>query len=458
MTIEPRAQPAPSSNGALPAQPLANATATATMPGQTEAPARRPMGRPRVVIVGAGFGGLSAAKTLGDSGMEVLLLDRNNYHGFWPLLYQVATAGLEPEAIGYPVRAIVRRYRNLDFRMTEVHGVDFERRLVLTDGQPIPYDYLVLSAGSANNYFGNNALAEHTYGLKDIDDAERIRNHILKVFEQAAAETDPERRAALMTMVIIGGGPTGVEMAGAMTELISHVLRRDFPTLNMGQARVMLVEAGPTVLATFPPNLQQETKNRLARFGVEVRTGVAVTGADGESVTLKDGDTIPTHTVIWAAGVRGAELVDRLGLPTGRGNRVKVQPTLQLPDHPEVFIIGDMAYVEGYRNNAPFPMVAPVAIQGGEQAARNIMALAENRPLRNFRYFERGQMATIGRRAAVLDAFGIRLSGRLAWLGWLVVHLLLLIGFRNRVIVLINWFINYVTYDRGVRLISRVDC
>lgn len=412
--------------------------------------------RPRVVIVGAGFGGLSAARRLAREAVDVLILDRNNYHGFWPLLYQVATAGLEPESIAYPVRAIVRKHDNVNFRMTEVQGVDFEQQMVLTDHGRIPYDYLILAAGSANNYFGNDELAWRTYGLKDIDDAERLRNHILSSFERAVNEADPERRKTLMTFVVVGGGPTGVELAGAFSELIRHVLRHDYPMLNVAEARVLLIEGQDRVLSTFPPSLQRKALRRLQMMGVEVRLKTLVTSVEQDCITFKDNSQLSAHTVIWAAGVRSALISDTLGVEQARGGRVPVERTLNLADRPNVFVIGDMAYLEGYKGDKDYPMVAPVAIQQGQRAARNILAQERNLPMQPFRYFDKGSMATIGRRAAVLDAFGIRLTGYLAWLGWLFVHLMSLVGFRNRLVVLINWAYNYITYDRGVRLISGV--
>ncbi|MBK9712338.1 MAG: NAD(P)/FAD-dependent oxidoreductase [Kouleothrix sp.] len=427
-------------------------------PPRDRAAAPRPARRPRVVIVGCGFGGLSAARKLAGADLDVLLIDRNNYHGFWPLLYQVATAGLEPEAIAYPARAIVRKYPNVAFLMAEARGVDFARRLVQTDGPQIPYDYLVLAAGSANNYFGNQALAEQTFGMKDIDDAERLRNHVLRAFEQAVREPDPQRRSELMTMAIVGGGPTGVELAGAFIELIRHVLRKDYPSLDTRQARVLLIEGSPQLLASFPPRLQRRARQRLERMGVQILLGKTVAAVEQRQVTLKDGDTLAAGTVVWAAGVRAATLADALGAPQARGARVKVTPELHLPDRPEVFVIGDMAYLEGFHGDQPYPMVAPTAIQMGEQAVQNIVRARRGEPLRPFHYVDKGQMATIGRRAAVMDAFGVQLSGRLAWLGWLLVHLIQLVGFRNRLIVLANWAYNYVTYDRGVRLITRQDC
>jgi len=417
----------------------------------------RPSGRPRVVVVGAGFGGLHVAAKLARADVDVLVLDRNNYHGFWPLLYQVATAGLDPASIAYPARAILRKYRNTQFLMAQVSGVDFERKLVLSGEQALPYDYLVLAAGSANNYFGDTALAAHTFGMKDLNEAEQLRNQLLRAYERAVIEHDPARRAALLTLVIVGGGPTGVELAGAFAELIRHVLRKDYPMLDFAQARVLLVEADDRILGSFPEWLQHSARKRLEKMGVEVKLRAAVAAVDSDTVTFKDGTQINSSTVVWAAGVRAAELVDALGLAVGRSARVKVTPKLNLPDRPEVFVIGDMAYLESEKSGQAYPMVAQVAMQMGTQAARNICALIEERPLVAFHYFDKGQMATIGRRAAVFDAFGIRLSGFLAWIGWLFIHIIYLIGFRNRLVVLTNWAYNYFTYDRAVRLITGAE-
>jgi NADH dehydrogenase len=444
---------APEKNAVETAHPLTLARAPAPTPGFVE---QHHGQRPRVLVVGAGFGGLSTIKKLADTDVDVLLIDKNNYHGFWPLLYQVATAGLEPEAIAYPVRGIVRNYPNINFIMAEVQGIDFDAKCVLTDSAPISYDYLVVAAGSANNYFGNDALAEQTFGMKDIDEAERLRNHVLTMFEQAVRETDPERRAALLTFVLIGGGPTGVELAGAFVELIRHVLLQDYPMLNAEHTRVILVEAHDTLLAPFAPSLQKKALQRLTSMGVEVRLNTALASVGNGTATFKDGSSIPAETVVWAAGVRGSHIVDDLNVELARGFRVKVTPTLNLANHSEVFVIGDMAYLEGYKGGA-YPMVAPVAVQMGKRAAANILAMVNGEQLKPFRYFDKGQMATIGRKAAVLDAFGIRLSGFLAWIGWLFVHLVELIGFRNRLIVLTNWAYSYFTYDRSVRLITWTD-
>ncbi|NOK58901.1 MAG: NAD(P)/FAD-dependent oxidoreductase [Chloroflexi bacterium AL-W] len=410
--------------------------------------------RPRVVIIGAGFGGLSAARTLAKKDVDVLILDRNNYHGFWPLLYQVATAGLEPESIAHPVRGIIRKYENIDFLMADVQGVDFENKLVFTDGAPVDYDYLVIAAGSANNYFGNDTLAHQTFGMKDLDEAEFLRNHILSMFERAVREADEAERHKLLTLVVVGGGPTGVELAGAFIELISHVLRKDYPMLDVNQARVILVEASDRVLAPFNASLRKSAHKRLEQMGVEVQFNKMVTQVNNGLIEFKDGTQIEAGTVVWTAGVRGAMLADHLDTDLGRGARVKIEPTLNVPQHSDVFVIGDMAYLEGYKGNQPYPMVAPVAVQQGKQAAKNIMAQLDNRPMQTFRYFDKGQMATIGRKSAVLESFGLRLTGFLAWIGWLFVHLLELIGFRNRAVVFANWVYSYFTYDRGVRLIT----
>ncbi|NJP06220.1 MAG: NAD(P)/FAD-dependent oxidoreductase [Chloroflexaceae bacterium] len=420
---------------------------------QTQHTPRNPTDRPRVVIVGAGFGGLNVARKLADTETDVLILDRHNYHGFWPLLYQVATAGLEPESIGYPVRAMFSRHRNVHFQMVEVCGVDFNARRVHTDGADIPYDYLVLAAGSANNYFGNQNLAEHTFGLKDIGEAEELRSHILHAFERAVHEPDAQRRAMLLTFVIVGGGPTGVELAGALSELFRHVLHKDYPELSIHEMRVVLVEGSDDVLPPFASPLRKNARERLEALGVEVWLNRLVTVVEADTITFKDGDTLQAHTVIWAAGVKAADLASTLDVERQRGDRVCVTASLHLPERPAVFVIGDMAYLENFKTGRAYPMLAPVAIQQAQQAAQNILAQVQGQPMGLFQYFEMGNLATIGRRAAIMDAFGLRLTGAVAWLGWLIVHLFWLIGFRNRLIVLMNWAYSYITYDRGVRLI-----
>ncbi len=419
-----------------------------------------PSARPRIVIIGAGFGGLNAARVLGGKDVDVLVIDRNNYHGFWPLLYQVATAGLEPESVAFPVRAIIRKYSNISFMMAEVVHIDLDAKLVATNTVALPYDYLIIAAGSANNFFGNDNLAKHTFGLKDVEDATLLRNTVLSNFEYAVSEQDPAIRQRLMTLVIIGGGPTGVELAGAFVELVNHVLIHDYPMLDISEARVVLVEASGTLLTAFPATLRANALQRLQSMGVEVRLQTAVATVEQDVVTFADGSTLAASVVVWAAGVKGAPIAEGLGVKLTRGGRIPVAPTLNLDAHPEVFVIGDIAALEHTQTTAqgtrqaPHAMIAPVAIQMGERAAHNLLARMHRRELKPFRYFDRGNMATIGRRSAILDAFNLHLTGYLAWLGWLVVHLLSLVGFRNRVVVLLNWAYSYFTYDRGLRLIT----
>lgn len=399
---------------------------------------KRPIlgGWPRVVVLGAGFGGLRVAHGLAGAEADVLVLDRHNYHCFQPLLYQVATAGLEPEEIAHPLREMFRNLPNVRFRMASVERIDLEGRQVLTDSGAIPYDYLVIAAGSQTNYFGMDDLAGKSFALKELNGAVELRNQLLSCFERATDESDPARRAALLTFVVAGGGPTGVEFAGALAELIRLVLVHDYPGLDVKQSRVILVEAGPAILPPFDVSLQKAAIRSLRQKGVDVRVHAPVKGYDGEVVLLGDGTTIPTHTLVWAAGVRASGLAASLGLPLARGGRVPVQPTLQLAEHPEVFLIGDLAYLE--QEGKPLPQVAPVAIQMGELAAANIRRKLTGRPLESFHYVDKGSMATIGRNAAVAQIGRVRLTGFAAWVTWLFVHLLQLVGFRNRLLVLVN--------------------
>jgi NADH dehydrogenase len=408
---------------------------------------------PTVVIVGAGFGGLNVARALRRAPVNVVLLDRNNYHLFQPLLYQVATAGLEPEQIAKPVRAILRGQKNFDFRMMEVGGVDFAQRRLETSAGPLAYDFLVLAPGGETNFFGLEAMQRHGFGLKDIPDAVAIRNHVLTCFEHAMLEPDPERRRAKLTFIVVGGGPTGVEMAGALSELIRLVLVKDYPRLNIKDVRILLLEATDRLLAAMPERLREAAGRTLWRKWIEVRFSATVADFDGERVRLKSGEVIPAHTVIWAAGVRATPLNNRLGLPTGRQGRIPVEPTLQLQEHPEVYIIGDAAYRE--EHGEPLPMVAPVAIQMGQSVARNIARTLRGTPLEPFRYHDQGTLATIGRNAAVAHVFGLNWSGFPAWVMWLVVHIIQLIGFRNKLFVLLNWAWDYFFYERAARLITR---
>src|SRR5947199_2785003 len=431
-----------------------------TIPTQPEAISRphaavvpRPGARPTVVIVGAGFGGLRAARALRKAPVDVILLDRHNYHLFQPLLYQVATAGLEPEQIAKPVRSILRRQRNFEFRMVEVTGLDAEARQIVTTEGPVPYDYLILAVGGETNYFGLESIPRHGFGLKDVPDAIRIRNHVLRQFEHAMLEANAERRRALLTFVVVGGGPTGVEMAGALSELIRLVLVKDYPRLNIKDVRVLLLEATDRLLASLPERLREAAAETLWRKHVEVRFGAAVQDADGARVTLKGGEVIPARTLIWAEGAQAVTLTTQLGLATGRQGREVVTPMLEAPGHAEVFVIGDAAYLE--HDGAPLPMMAPVAIQMAETAARNIERRLRGEAPLPFRYKDPGSLATIGRNAAVAYIGGIAFKGFIAWVVWLIVHILQLIGFRNKLFVLMDWGWDYFFYERAARLITK---
>jgi NADH dehydrogenase len=406
-----------------------------------------------VVVVGGGFGGLRVVRHLADAPVRITLLNRRNYHLFQPLLYQVATAGLGPTDIAHSLRSILKTQRNVDIRLAEVTNVDFAGKTVLTDSGPLTYDYLVLAVGGETNFFGMNSIAEHAFGLKDLDDAENIRNHVLGRFERAVQETDPLRRRALLTFVVVGGGPTGVECAGALSELFRLVLIRDYHQLNIKEVRIVLLEGGDRLLAGFPDRLRATAEETLWRKYVEVRFGAGVCEYDGTHVLLKSGERIPAQTLVWAAGVRAERLTSGLGVELDRLKRIRVQPTLQLPGHPEVFAIGDCAQPEG-GGQAVYPMIGPVAIQQAEAAATNIWRLLADEPLEPFRYRDPGSMATIGRNAAVVRLGPMQLTGFPAWLIWLVVHIAFLIGFRNRLLVLINWSWDYFFFDRAVRLIT----
>lgn len=409
----------------------------------------------KVIIIGAGFGGLRAARSLAGQGLDVLLLDRQNYHLFQPLLYQVATAGLEQESIAFPIRAIVRRWRNVRFRRTEVLHIDLAARLVSTQHGDFPYDYLVLAGGSETNFFGLESVERHAYDLKQLRDAVVLRNHILGLFEQAVLEQDAALRQALLTFVVVGGGPTGVEFAGAMVELTRLLLRSDFQELREQPVRIVLAEAADNLLLAMPAELQTYTRQRLEKMGVEVRTGSAVVAATEREVHFKDGNVIPAATLFWAAGVRPSGLAAGLDLPKARGGRIVVQPDLSLAEYPEVFVVGDLAYLE--QDGKPLPMMAPVAMQMGAYAGRRIAQRARGQAsptVAPFQYTEKGVMATIGRSSAVARIFGINLTGFVAWVAWLALHLLYLVGFRNRLVVLLNWAYDYFLFERQVRLIT----
>jgi len=409
--------------------------------------------RHRVVVIGAGFGGLAAAKALKDLPVDVTLVDANNFHTFQPLLYQVATAGLDADDVAFPARGIFHHQRNVDFRMERVTGIDLDHRVVhLPDGD-LEYDHLVIAAGAVSAHYGVPGITEYGFELKTLADAVALRSHVLRNFEMAA--TNPAGVPdGLLTIVISGGGPTGVELAGGLAELISTVFRKDYPNLDVRRARIVVVEKADRLLGTFAPRLSGRAHRSLTRRGVEVVLGVGVDKVEATAVHLSDGTRIPTSTLVWTAGVEGSPLAATLGVGVGRGRRIEVNPDLSLPDHPEVFAVGDISTVGGSAGGG-LPGVAQVAIQGGRHAGRMIHAHLDGRPTSPFRYFDKGSMATIGRHQAVAELpGGIRLTGVIGWLAWLGLHLLYLIGFRNRVNVLVNWGWNYLTYDRGSRIVG----
>ncbi len=408
----------------------------------------------RVVIIGAGFGGLSCARALVNKPIDVLLLDKNNYHLFTPLLYQVASSLLDPSDIAYPVRAVFRRAPNVRFQMATVTEIDLHARLIKTnDGARIPYEYVVLATGSVTNYFGMHSLAGIAHELKDIPEALELRNHILRCFEAAAREMNETVRRRWLTFVIVGAGPNGVEYAGALSELIRLVLVRDFPELDMKSVRIILIEAVGQVLPAFAPKLGQYAQGQLARRGIEVRLNTRVLDVSGDTVRLSSGETIETKTLIWAAGVKASEVATVPPLPRTRAGRIEVDQFLRAKGHERVFVVGDLAAF--IQDGKELPMLARPAMQAGVHVAENIVRLERHQPLIPFRYRDPGIMATIGRNSAVAQLKRISLTGFIGWLAWLLLHLLLLIGFRNRFAVLLNWAWEYIFYDRPVRLIAR---
>lgn len=407
---------------------------------------------PQVVIVGGGFGGLTAAKAMRRMPVRVTLIDRTNHHLFQPLLYQVAMAGLSPADIAAPIRSILSRQRNVTVLLGEAIGIDFQRRtLLLRDGE-LPFDYLLLATGGRTSYFGHDDWAKFAPGLKNLDDAIEIRRRVLLAFEAAERETDPNRRCELLRFVVVGGGPTGVELAGAIAELARHVLARDFRSINPRSAEILLIEAGPRILPSFPPDLAASAVRQLAALGVTTRVNAQVTRIDGRGVWLGD-ELIASTTAIWGAGVRATSFTERLGVPLDRGGRVLVEPDLSLPGHANVFAIGDMVNFS-HQTGQPLPGVSPVAMQMGRHVARNIERDLNRQPREPFRYVDKGSLATIGRKAAIAQVGRWKLSGFAAWVTWLLVHIYFLIGFRNRLAVLFNWAWSYFTYQRGARLIT----
>ena len=413
------------------------------------APAAAP---PHVVVVGAGFGGLNAAKALGKAPVRVTLLDRRNHHVFQPLLYQVATAGLSPGEIAYPIRAIVRRQANTEVWLAEATAIDIDhRRVVLADGA-LDYDFLILAAGARHSYFGHPEWEPIAPGLKDVEDALDIRRRILLAFERAERESDPALRQRELTFAIVGGGPTGVELAGAIADIARRVLAKDFRAIDPREARILLLEGGPRLLPAFPPRLSAKAETMLRQLGVEVRTNALVTALSADSLAI-GGQTINAATILWAAGVTASPLARSLGVPLDHAGRVPVQPDLSLPGHPEVFVLGDLATLRDARGHF-LPGLAPVAIQQGRAAAANILRSLRGQPRRDFHYRDKGNLATIGRARAVADIAGLQLSGPLAWLVWIFVHILYLIGFRNRLLVATEWSWDYLSFQQAARLIT----
>lgn len=408
--------------------------------------------RKHVVIVGGGFGGLWATRALASAGVRITLIDRRNHHLFQPLLYQVATAGLSAPDIAAPLRHILRKQANVEVRLGEVVALDAgARQLRLADGEAIGYDYLLLASGATHAYFGHDEWAANAPGLKTLDDALLIRRRVLLAFERAEAAQTEAERASWLHFAVVGGGPTGVELAGTLAEIARHTLRREFRRIDPAQAKVRLIEAGPRVLANFPESLSAKARAQLERLGVEVVTGTPVAAIDGDGYRLGE-ETVAARTVLWAAGVAASPLGAMLDAPRDRAGRVQVQPDLSVPGHPEIFVAGDLASLQ-QANGRPVPGVAPAAKQMGSYVARAIRARLRGETIAPFGYVDYGNLATIGRRAAVVDLRGLRFSGFMAWAFWLAAHVFFLIGFRNRLLVMLNWSWAYFTYQRHARII-----
>jgi NADH dehydrogenase len=407
---------------------------------------------PRVAIVGGGFGGLNVARALAGADVSVTLLDRHNYHLFQPLLYQVATASLSPGDVASPIRWILRHQKNVEVLLADVREIDPAGRRVLIDGaESIAYDYLVLAPGAAHAYFGHPEWAEHAPGLKTLDDALEMRRRVLRAFEAAEREADADRQRRLLTFVIVGAGPTGVELAGALAEIARQSLRKDFRRIHPESARIVLLEGGPSVLPPFAEPLRDAARRSLERLGVEVRTGSVVTSVDEDGVTI-GAERISAGTVLWAAGVAASPIARSLGVPLDRAGRVTPEPTLALAAHPEIFIVGDLCLF--VQDGKPLPGVAQVAMQQGTHAGKNVLRAIAGQPLEPFHYRDYGVMATIGRNSAVGDVFGLKISGFVAWIFWIFLHIFWLIGFRNRFVVMTEWAWAYFSLQRRVRLIT----
>src|SRR5437588_1972496 len=409
--------------------------------------------KPHVIIVGAGFGGLEAAKKLACTDVRVTVIDRTNYHRLQPVLYQVATAALSPADIAAPVRAILSKCRNVEVILAEVQSVDVETKKIKTVDLEIDYDYLIIATGARHSYFGHNEWEKLAPGLKSLEDAIELRRRILLAFEYAEKTPDEAARRAAMNFVIIGGGPTGVEMAGAIAEISRYTMARDFRHINPSEARVILIEGEPRLLAAYPPDLSESARKQLADLGVEVRTSTRATNLTDAGVHIGD-EFIPCRVKLWAAGNNASFVGKTLGVPSDRAGRVIVNDDLTIPGRPEVQVIGDLANFP-HQTGQPLPGISPLAMQQGRHAARNVLAMIQGRKPQRFRYWDKGTMATIGRNKAVADLKFVHLSGLPAWLAWLFVHIVFLVGFRNRLLVLFQWGWAYLTFNKGARLITR---
>jgi NADH dehydrogenase len=407
---------------------------------------------PRVAIIGAGFGGLMAARTLAKYPVQITLIDRQNFHTFQPLLYQVATAGLSPGEIAAPIRWIMRRHHNVEVLMSEVQGFDLSRRVVKMEDGEVGYDYLIVAAGASHAYFGHDDWEPFAPGLKTIEDALEIRRRVLLAFELAERQADTEKEHVQLNFVVVGGGPTGVELAGTLAEISRQVLANEFRSIDPKKTRIVLLEGGPRILPAYPADLSRSAEEQLRQLGVEVQTSAMVTLVEPGAVHV-GGTKLPAAVILWAAGVAASPLGKMLGVPVDRAGRVLVNPDLSVPGNPNVFVIGDLAALKD-EDGHWLPGVSPVAIQEGRATAHNVGRELQGQPRKNFHYWNKGSLATIGRAAAVADFGRIHISGFLAWLAWLFIHVFFLIGFRNRLIVMIQWAWSYLTYERGARLIT----
>ncbi|MRX46094.1 NAD(P)/FAD-dependent oxidoreductase [Pedobacter puniceum] len=410
---------------------------------------------PKVIIIGGGFGGIQLAKKLRHAEVNILMLDRHNYHTFQPLLYQVATGGLEPDSIAFPIRKVFREQKNLAFRVANVTAIHTENNTISTSIGDFDYDYLVLATGSETNFFGQKEIEHYAMPMKTVPEALNLRSLILQNLEEALIEEDPIRRDALLNFVVVGGGPTGVETAGALAELKNHVLPADYPELDIQRMRIFLIENSERVLTPFSEQASYKAQEFLENMGVTVMLQKLVAAYDGDRVVLKDGEILPTKAVIWSAGVKGATIPGLDKAQIVRGGRIKTQPDNLIVGYNNIFAIGDLAAIESPEYPYGHPGVAQVAIQQGQQLAKNLVRIINNQPTQAFDYYDKGSMATIGRNKAVVDLKYWKFQGFFAWLTWMFIHLLFLVGFRNKMVTLMNWIVNYFSYDRGTRLIIR---